>query len=577
MKKASNKCFSFKLFIQGLKNTRVAGIGLSAVFITLNLLATLIHVALEDGEKVLGRILITGNNILPLSFLIIPVAMLITNSAFSFLNKRKSCDFYHALPQKRICVFLSFLASCLTWIAFMATTSVVISTLICFFSQNHTIFFSHALLVLCGVILAGFFASAVALVCKMLSGNNVAFWFYTISLYISPKIISYIFINFISSINFSYIKPTYLISSLNPYTPFIFFDTDSSKMLNLGGTLNAVLLASEAILEIVLLFALSAFLYCRRKSECAEKSIVSKKWHAFFRTLILLPVLFFVFQDFSFESTQFIIIALAPLAHFLLEMIISKSAKNAAISLPWFLVPVVIAASLVGIAYGTEAVYIASAPKAENVSSVMISRDEYLAIREAEFLADQYEDYRDYDFYNNLAFRQDTYFIIPTKDSNAINSTINSLDNKVSFETETETETEQCYETAVATFTLKNGKEVKRIVHLSKEDFFNVMAGVSQEEKFKTHFSLPEFDELTYTYCALPDSGRTEGLTQEIYTQFLEEYNALSLQKQLEVEFHRGDYDALMYIKSEKLFSMLCLNEESFPKTCSLLEDFILN
>lgn len=570
MKKTSNKCFSFKLFIQGLKNTRVAGIGLSAVFITLNLLATLIYVALEDGEKSLGKILITGNNILPLSFLIIPVAMLITNSAFSFLNKRKNCDFYHALPQKRICVFLSFLASCLTWIAFMVITAVVINTLICLLGDTHTVLLSHALLVLLGVIIGGFLASAVALVCRMLSGNNVAFWIYTASLYIAPRVITYLFIEFLSTINFSYIPPMNLISSLNAKTPFIFFDLDSNTMINLGGTLNTVLFASEAILEIILLFALSAFLYCRRKSECAEKSIVSKKWHAFFRTLILLPVLFFVFRDFSFESTQFIIIALAALAHFLLEIIISKSAKNAAISLPWFLVPVVIAASLVGITYGTEALYIASFPETKDISSVMISIEEYQNFLSLYYRGEKFSD--DYDFYNNLAHRQDTYFIIPTKDSTAINSAINSIDNKVSYKTNEG----QYYETAVATFTLKNGKEVKRIVYLSKEDFFNILAGVSQEEKFKTHFSLPQFDELTDSHCVLSDSKRKCDLTEEIYTHFLEEYNTLSQKEQVKTEFNQ-DYDIFMYIKSEKIVTVFYLNKTLFPKTFSLLEDFILN
>jgi hypothetical protein len=55
----------------------------------------------------------------PLMLGLFAVAPLMTLVQFAFLNQRKACDFYHAIPHRRLTVFFSMMAAVLTWCAFL--------------------------------------------------------------------------------------------------------------------------------------------------------------------------------------------------------------------------------------------------------------------------------------------------------------------------------------------------------------------------------------------------------------------------------------------------------------------------
>ena len=115
--------FSSKLYFQGIKKMRGAGIATAVIITVTNLLVPLIALFEElsrrnyeavpygIGSSVERIEHVTYSSLAPCSLLIIILAPIIVLSAFSFLNDRKKSDFYHALPQRRECVFISFMAA----------------------------------------------------------------------------------------------------------------------------------------------------------------------------------------------------------------------------------------------------------------------------------------------------------------------------------------------------------------------------------------------------------------------------------------------------------------------------------
>ena len=78
-------------------------------------------------------------------------APILTLSIFSFLNKRNSSDFYHAIPHKREALFGSFIAAVLTWVIGGMWLATAISVAIYAPSAHTVIHLSSILLVLLGI------------------------------------------------------------------------------------------------------------------------------------------------------------------------------------------------------------------------------------------------------------------------------------------------------------------------------------------------------------------------------------------------------------------------------------------
>ncbi|MBQ2980993.1 MAG: hypothetical protein IJD58_02585 [Lachnospiraceae bacterium] len=130
--------FNGKLFIEAFKQVRVVGL---TAFICLNALAIFLPVLnymemKEEMEHYAYQILFETTTImLPLVatiFIITPIMYLML---FSFLTKRSGSDFYHSLPVKRTCMFVSFIIAIISWlliITFSYTLLSIASANICY-------------------------------------------------------------------------------------------------------------------------------------------------------------------------------------------------------------------------------------------------------------------------------------------------------------------------------------------------------------------------------------------------------------------------------------------------------------
>ena len=112
----NKKVFRVHMFLQTLKQTRLAGFIMMAVITLISVVPIISSLSYIKEYKQVNNVGgISGNYFLVLVFIIVvPVISLIV---WSFLNKRSSSDFYHSIPYTRLCIYLSKTAAILTWIA----------------------------------------------------------------------------------------------------------------------------------------------------------------------------------------------------------------------------------------------------------------------------------------------------------------------------------------------------------------------------------------------------------------------------------------------------------------------------
>ena len=120
----NKKVFSFHMFLQTLKQTRLVGFIMMAVITLISVVPIISSLSYIKEYKQVNNVGgISGNYFLVLVFIIVvPVISLIV---WSFLNKRSGSDFYHSIPYTRLCIYLSKTAAILTWIAGILVVSYV--------------------------------------------------------------------------------------------------------------------------------------------------------------------------------------------------------------------------------------------------------------------------------------------------------------------------------------------------------------------------------------------------------------------------------------------------------------------
>ena len=125
--------FSKGLYLQGLRKIRTAGIAMAIVIIAINaLVPTVCMIESQFSFPGMTHTVqeIGANMAAPAGLSVILFAPILTYVMFSYLNERKSSDFYHALPQKRVCVYTSFVAAILTWIAGTLIASMLLNSIL---------------------------------------------------------------------------------------------------------------------------------------------------------------------------------------------------------------------------------------------------------------------------------------------------------------------------------------------------------------------------------------------------------------------------------------------------------------
>lgn len=385
----NKKIFNLGLYAEGIRQLKLIGI-LSLIVMTLDAVliplgGVIAKMSYPDykADQVVARTVsgLSAHPFLIATFLFI--APLMALSLFSFLNKRNSSDFYHSLPHTRLCVYLSYTAALVTWIALLIlSTSAVSIILHLAFYKFFTLILSSMIKLMIGCFIASLLVAASVITAMTITGTlftNIVISGLIIFLpRFAIKLISEAVSGQLPIISQNRMS-SILSGDINSVTGFVF------TAFTGGGTsfTEPLLKASSQIYTFIialLYFALAAVFFIRRKSESAERSAPNKIMQTAYRTIVTMAfctvVCCGIFSNIKRQDHDvFLYVVLyiaAALIYATYELITTRKWKSVVKSLPGLAIVAFLNVALLGSMYGIYKTNLNFTPSADEIESVSI-------------------------------------------------------------------------------------------------------------------------------------------------------------------------------------------------------------
>ncbi|MBE6585558.1 MAG: hypothetical protein E7645_03420 [Ruminococcaceae bacterium] len=371
----SSKLFNIRLYLEGLKRLKVIGMASAILSVTVSALIPIVFWIdmRPDVDK------ITNINIntlcIPLYGMIF-LAPFFFSALFSFLNKRKESDFFHAIPYTRTCVYLSFTAAALSFVFAIMILSSLAAGIIWAMNPLTTFRVGELISVTLMCMLAAAELSGIMILAITLTGTDTTqalmFLLFTlltrlVLLYISIGIDTHVDVIYTSDLPFL---------QFNWFLPFgmLAFSVTGGE----GDSFNPLMSPSNIIYSLVvtiLLFAAGWLLYKLRKSEMAGTTAPNHVTQHIFRILFTLPVALliplFIYADGMDFTGLLVFLVISLLMYYLYELITTKRFRG--FLKATMLLPVVVVCCLVFYgAFGCveKAIYNATPDSPDEIASV---------------------------------------------------------------------------------------------------------------------------------------------------------------------------------------------------------------
>ncbi len=314
-------------------------------------------------------------------------AFIMTLVEFSYLNRRSSCDFFHAIPEKRRTVFFSQTLGVFTVCAAVclitgAVCGVVGAALISVMKISVT----EVLVYTLGCVVIAFYVCCATALAMSITGTVFSNIVVTGIIVFFPRlIVSY----FTGSLTLALTSTSFAGNTI--YDTFKCLNMASGFIIEPALLKNVWAFIYTAAVGIGYAF-LGAFLYKKRRSETAGVSAPSRLMQSVYRILLgimlffLVTALMFVYEYWIcgkghvFEAGEILVFLWAyvvcAILYFLFELISTKKWKNVLKSLPGL---GIIAVLCVGMYFSLTGIYNAEmnyAPKAEEIKSVSFIEDD---------------------------------------------------------------------------------------------------------------------------------------------------------------------------------------------------------
>lgn len=381
--------FDVKLYREGLRQLQVPAIffliinALTGLLTTVGRVVDLAHYPTLDSMLPLSS---GGLSLQPIIFSVFIVAApVLTLRAFHFTTERKSSDFYHAIPQSRVCVFTSFFAAVASHLAIISFGSMLVSyvTTLCFpgyFNPN----FGELMVFCFSMLVAGLYVATVTACAMAISGTGFSNLMAALLICFAPRGILMFFSALVAEstqlISIAHL-PFPLNYQINLVTAVIFggMSGNGAEMIRSLHSFSSIFYTLGASL---LMGALAAFLFHKRKSEAAESPAVSRTAGAIIRlTLSFIVAMFavnilYMSHHRSLDSMELfgvlVLLLIAAIVFFLYELLASRRMAALKEALPSLLVlPLLCLLALGGLHLAENRVR-AFQPKAEEISHVRL-------------------------------------------------------------------------------------------------------------------------------------------------------------------------------------------------------------
>ena len=460
-------------------------------------------------------------------------APLLVIAMFSFLNERKQSDFYHSLPQTRVCMYLSMVAAIFTWLIGVIVVSVGVNALLWGFAKYYTFTFGTILSNIAFYFVLGLFMSGSLAVAMMITGTTVSNLLIYAFLMLFPRYLVLLFQAALESAIdiLPNVMEHFTILSFERFLPLSWAEGTIFRNGN-GLCYDSGMLIYSAIIGI-LMFALAGFLYHIRRSESATKSAPNELFQHIYRTAfttamaIMIP--FAIILD-GINEIVILLLMLVLVVHVLYELLTTKKIKKMVKSLPLIFIPLVLATAFGLSVLGAKAYVYSVRPEADDVKSVSFSN--YSFVTYGEYLMEDKE----------------------ITDKDVIRMALQGLYNKLD---ERERPNDSGWtQDFTATYTLKSGRKISRYVWLTDTEWQQLCMTDDM------YLMLPEDEDITgMTIYPMPgsyirdnyDAWMDDGEVKDIYTKdtFYDNYgfelktdDAVAMQKRIWKLF-KEEYAAL--------------------------------
>lgn len=381
--------FSLRLYLEAIRQLRLIGImgmvilGLEAILIPVGRLMTI-----RDTQNFMSRpitkVLLNFPEMHPLLVLCFCVlAPLMVLYLFHFLNKRNASDFYHAIPETRLCLYISFFAAVITWLfaIIVLTSCLSLAIFLCFpvyFSVNLT-----SVLVMCFNVFAGCLLVAASVAVAMcVTGTIFTNIIVSLMIIFIPRMLIFMLVSSVTS-------SLPLVSSAD-FIPLLDIGYNvpvgTVFMLGSGSTLSNWQSGVYTLVLGLLYTVCAALLFRVRRSEAAGQAAPNRILQAIYRLVLAMVVCSFacygIFQD-TISRTQYtnyrgdiygyiVLYVIALVVFFLYELITTRKWRNLVRAVPSLLVLVLLNAALVGGMTGLYRSALSFTPAADDITSIRI-------------------------------------------------------------------------------------------------------------------------------------------------------------------------------------------------------------
>ncbi len=399
--------FSPHLFWEGLKRLRVVGLGVLIIALAIsvsvpvvnwmntqtfepkdyttdfyfteedyyssNIGSSVSHMGSAYVYDYLGSSVVRYSNLNPALNYLIPLSSpLFVWVLFSFLFSRNESDFYHSLPYRRRCLFLSFACAVLVWILCITLLSALIAGVLWIANPYRVLLVKNLLLLTLSSLLSSCLVAAFALLAVSLCGNLVSALINFAVFAILPRWTLFLMGDLLESTVSSISVSTYLGGFFSDEwcLPLrLFFDNEPPKA--------AVLLYS--LLALLLLGFLACLAFIKRGSESAGNAVTGRRLQILFRCLFTLPFALFFTHGILIQGANhtsgdeiYIWLVVILVAYFLYELITTKRPRNLIRAIPHLLTVIGICLVFSLSFFGIRAAILHETWRAEKIEQVTI-------------------------------------------------------------------------------------------------------------------------------------------------------------------------------------------------------------
>lgn len=303
-----NQLFNKNIYLEGLSQTFLIGILLIVLSTILNCMPDLdLYNLLKytDQNQVYKELYLKDINSM-MNYITIIVPFIMAYSQFKFLNNRKACDFYHALPIKRSTLFLNFSLASFTTIVIAMILPVLVQTFISSLNEYNIIDFRFLLPVILDYIIVAFLAFSAILLGLFLTNHPIPATFVALIVLIFPRYTTTQFIqirNFSSNYFFNghqkftdifgnynnlFYKKITGVKDFRFFSNVLYLGSDESTRYAQELDYTVFSYVYTTILAIAI-FSFACFVFVKRKSEITASATSNKLVNNILRILFVLP------------------------------------------------------------------------------------------------------------------------------------------------------------------------------------------------------------------------------------------------------------------------------------------------